>query len=128
MLAKSLGINELIVAVNKLEISEWDHGRFAEIETQMVQFLGEVGFESSKIIFIPISGLAGYNLTEKYEDERLAWYDGPCLIDVVDNLQPLVRQTQMPLRLSIADRYTLPHGSITGQIISGQLVGGLVRL
>ena len=62
LLVRSLGVQKLVVAVNKLDAVEWSEPRFNEISTQMRQFLSHVGYSIANVWFVPCSGLSGVNL------------------------------------------------------------------
>ena len=106
MLARSLGVTQLIVAMNKLERVEYSQDRFEEIKQQVMPYLLSKGFQEKDIYFVPISAIDDENLTRKATDERLmSWYgnDQPCLIDVLDNLRLPQRTYNRPLRVSVTD-------------------------
>lgn len=87
MLARSTGINNLIVAVNKLDTMDWSKERYEEVISSLKPFLQKhAGF--SKITFVPISGLNGDNLTKQPEigHPLSKWYDGPTLVDVLGKM------------------------------------------
>jgi elongation factor 1 alpha-like protein len=93
LLVRSLGVQKLVVAVNKLDMVcpiltrgltskvEWSETRFNEISTQLRQFLSQAGYPPSNIWFIPCSGLAGVNLTSRPNKNQLKWYQGPTLLE-----------------------------------------------
>lgn len=84
LLARSLGVTQLAVAVNKLDTVSWSKARFDEIVNKLKSFLKQAGFKDSDVTFVPCSGLTGQNLVGKpTENGLLAWYDGPCLLDVI---------------------------------------------
>ena len=90
ILARSLGVTQLIVAFNKLEKMDWSHERYQFIEHQIEAYLLGIGFKKSDLTFIPISGLTGENLIERSKNEELlSWYgkDSPCLLEVLDTLR-----------------------------------------
>lgn len=126
-LARSLGITQLIVAINKLDTVQWSQERYEEIKAQIHPFLLQIGFKQDKIIYLPLSGLSGENLTTKSSSPNLSWFKGPCLIDIIDTLEPSFRDIQKPLRLCIMDSYRLQHGSIQGNCVSGKLEGGVIK-
>lgn len=97
MLAKTLGVNQLIVAINKMDdpTCMWDQNRYNEIEKKLTPYLKTCGYNPSKdIFFVPISGQYGQNLkyhvsdhsNQKYFDQRASWYDldKPTLFDILD--------------------------------------------
>jgi len=84
LLVRSLGVNQICVAINKLDNENWSKERFDEIEAKLKVFLKQAGFKESDVSYIPCSGLAGVNLVKPAtEPELLKWYNGPTLIQVV---------------------------------------------
>ena len=127
LLAYTLGIRQVIVAVNKMDRIKWDEGRFKDIVKEATNFLKKTGFKPDNIQFVPYSGLAGENLTKP--SSHLTWYKGPTLIEAIDKITPPVRPSDKPLRLPLQDVYkiggvgTVPVGRIeTGILKTGQQV------
>lgn len=84
LLVRSLGVNQLAVAINKLDTVSWSKDRFDEIVQKLKAFLKQAGFKESDVTFVPCSGLTGQNLVKPpTENELLLWYNGPCLLDVI---------------------------------------------
>jgi len=126
LLAFTLGIQQIIVAVNKMDdkTTMYGEGRFNEIVTEVSGFLGKVGFLPKKITFVPISGWAGDNMIDR--SENMPWYKGPYLLEALDNIKPPKRPVDKPLRLPLQDVYkiggigTVPVGRVeTGYIKAG---------
>ncbi|KAJ1964472.1 hypothetical protein IWQ62_002920 [Dispira parvispora] len=117
LLVRSLGVQQLVVAVNKLDTVDWSQSRFIEIEEQVTTFLTQIGFKKETLTFIPCSGLRGINLTARptSKDDKLRaltqWYQGPCLSEAIDQFRAPPRALEAPLRLSITDFF---KGSLTG--------------
>ena len=66
LLVRSLGVSQLIIAVNKLDTIDWSKERFDEILAKLGKFLKtQVGFKDSDISYVPVSGLTGANLNER---------------------------------------------------------------
>lgn len=62
ILARAVGVNQLVVAVNQLDIVEWDEARYDFICADVLKFLERIGYKEDKITFVPVSGLLGLNL------------------------------------------------------------------
>merc|ERR1719494_1786424 len=69
LLAKTLGVEKLIVAINKMDdpTVEWDQKRYKEIESKLSPFLRKTGFKSSEVHFMPCSGFTGANLKDRLD-------------------------------------------------------------
>ena len=79
-----LGVSQLGVAVNKLDMVGWSRERFTEITTRLGLFLKQVGFKEQDIFYVPVSGLTGENLTAPPTETQLKeWYTGPSLVQAI---------------------------------------------
>lgn len=125
LLVRSLGINQLAVAVNKLDTTNWSSERFNEICTKLKSFLKQAGFKDSDVTYVPLSGLTGQNLIgPPTDDQLLKWYSGPPLIDVIDNFKPPERPISKPFRMSINDIF---KSTGSGFCIFGRIETGVLN-
>lgn len=123
LLAKTLGINQLIVAINKLELFDWKKERYDEIVETLEKFLiDELGFDKKNIKFIPVSGLTGDNLNKHISSNNAKWYKGPTLVELIDLLEPPQRAIDAPVRFIIND---IPKNQ-KNLIIYGKLETGII--
>jgi len=129
LLAFTLGVKQMIVAVNKMDDKSvnYDKARYEEIKGEVQPYLKKVGYNPAKVPFVPISGWMGDNMVEK--SANMPWYDGPTLLQALDNIIPPKRHVDKPLRLPIQDVYkisgigTVPVGRVeTGLIKPGMVV------
>eukprot|EP00916_Digyalum_oweni_P019744 GHVL01032947.1.p1 GENE.GHVL01032947.1~~GHVL01032947.1.p1 ORF type:complete len:575 (+),score=86.67 GHVL01032947.1:202-1926(+) len=81
-LVKSLGIQQLIVAVNKMDAVKWSKEVFQDIRTRILKYLKDCGI--ADVIVVPISGYQGLNLTEAYKE--CDWWKGDTLLEAIDEL------------------------------------------
>jgi len=124
LLAYTLGVKQVIVAVNKIDDNtvEYSKDRFNEIKTEVSNMLKKVGYNPDKIPFLPVSGWTGDNIMEK--SAKLDWYTGPTLYQALDSVQPPRRPTDKPLRLPIQDVYQI---SGIGTVPSGRVESGTIK-
>ena len=124
-----LGIRQLIVLINKMDdpTVNWSKERYEEVKQGVSDLLKRIGFDVSKIPFIPVSGWTGDNLVER--SERMSWYDGPTLLEALDALQEPPKPIDRPLRLPIQAVYsirgvgTVPVGRVeTGVLKPGDTI------
>ncbi|CAJ0893739.1 2930_t:CDS:10 [Entrophospora sp. SA101] len=128
LLARSLGVQQLVVAINKLDNVEWSKDRFDIIVSKLSQFLlSQVGFKKKGVFYIPCSGLTGDNLLKK-TDKLLDWYSGPTLIEQIDKFEPPVRLIEKPFRLSITDFFKGGSGSLSGITVAGRIETGSLQI
>ncbi len=125
ILAKTMGINQLIVAVNKMDATEppWSQKRYEQIKTVLGKFLKSLGYDISKIPFIPVSAWTGDNLIER--SPNMPWYDGPTLVEALDMLTPPPKPIDKPLRIPIQDVYAI---SGVGTVPVGRVETGVLKV
>jgi elongation factor 1-alpha len=129
LLAFTLGVKQMIVAVNKMDDKSvnYGQGRYEEIQTEVSNYLKKVGYNPKNVPFIPISGWNGDNMLEK--STNMPWYKGDTLLEALDKVNPPTRPTGLPLRLPLQDVYkiggigTVPVGRVeTGVLKPGMTI------
>ena len=80
MLVRSLGVQQVVVAVNKLDAVGWSSDRFEGICDQLRPFLLATGFAADKLAFVPVGAYTGENLLARSGTALEAWYSGPTLV------------------------------------------------
>jgi elongation factor 1-alpha len=126
-LSRTLGVSQIVVALNKMDDSGYSEARYNEVKEIVEKMLKLVGYNLSKISFIPVSGWKGDNLVKK--SENMPWYKGPTLSETLDLFEPPEKPLGKPLRIPIQDVYsitgvgTVPVGRVeTGVIKANQKV------
>jgi elongation factor 1-alpha len=123
-LAYTLGVKQLICAINKMD--DWtvaySEERFNEIKTEVSSVLKRLGYKPVKIPFVPISGWVGDNMIER--SENIPWYKGPTLLEALDSVHPPKRPVDKPLRVPIQDCYKI---SGIGTVPAGRVESGLMK-
>src|SRR3990172_4566902 len=106
-LARTLGVEQLIVAVNKMDSTkpEYNEPRYNEIKTEVSGLLKSVGYKVDRILFIPISAYKGDNVVKA--SPKLGWWKGPTLVASLNTLEVPRKPTDKPLRLPIQDVYSI---------------------
>lgn len=124
LLARTMGINQLIVAVNKMDATEppYSEKRYKEIVEVLSKFLKSIGYDVSKIPFIPVSAWTGENLIER--SPNMPWYKGPVLVEALDLLEVPSKPIEKPLRLPIQDVYSI---SGVGTVAVGRVETGVLK-
>ncbi|KIW04260.1 hypothetical protein, variant [Verruconis gallopava] len=126
LLVRSMGVQRLIVAVNKMDMCNWSEERFNEIKTKMTSFLTTANFSAKSLSFVPCSGLNGENITKPPELPEAAWYKGSTLVEELDNAEPARRALDKPLRMTISEIF---RSSINNPIsVSGKLDSGSLQV
>jgi elongation factor 1-alpha len=138
LLAFTLGVKQMIVAVNKMDTVKWDEKRFNEIVEEVSSFIKKVGYNPKAVPFVPISGWHGDNMLEA--SDNMPWYkgwsveraegnaSGKTLVDALDSVVPPKRPTDKPLRLPLQDVYKIGGiGTVpVGRVETGVLKPGMV--
>ncbi|KIV91833.1 translation elongation factor Tu [Exophiala mesophila] len=126
LLVRSIGVQRILVAVNKMDVADWSEERFTEIRQQVAAFLGVAGFQPKNVSFIPCSGLEGGNILRRTSDPRASWYQGPTLVEDLDKSEPTTFALDKPLRMTISDVF---RGGVQNPLsVSGRLEAGTVQI
>ena len=132
LLAQTMGVKQMIVAVNKMDDTSVNYGekRYKEIVDELTIYLKKVGYNPAKIPFIPISGWNGDNMISKEGEkgDMMPWYKGKTLLQALDDLNPPKRPVDKPLRLPLQDVYKIGGvGTVpVGRVETGRLKAGMV--
>jgi bifunctional enzyme CysN/CysC len=116
-----LGVGRVLVLVNKMDLVNYSSDVFAQIEAEYRAFLKQLRIEP--IRFIPISARDGVNLIAA-QRKHLSWYDGPALIDALDQLEARKSASDGPLRFAVQDIYRFDER----RIIAGRVESGSLRV
>jgi len=124
-LLKTLGVNQLIVLINKMDATQppYSKERFEQVKKQVQDLLRLVGYKVDTLPIIPVSGWNGDNLTEK--SDKMSWYNGPTLLEALDNLQVPPKPVDKPLRIPIQDVYSITG---VGTVPVGRVVTGVLKV
>ena len=122
-LMKVMGVNQLVVAINKMDAANYDEKRFNEVVEETKKLLKSIGYDVEKIPFVPVSGLKGDNVVKK--SENMPWYKGPTLIDAMDaTFTPPEQPIDKPLRIPIQDVYSITG---VGTVPVGRVETGILK-
>lgn len=126
-LAKVLGVDELIVAINKMDTIDYSEETFNEVKEDVEEVLKGIGFDPSEIPFIPTSAYHGDNVKEPQGNTD--WYSETSIYKALDDLEAPTKPVDKPLRVPIQDVYsitgvgTVPVGRVeTGKIKKGDSI------
>lgn len=122
-LAKTLGVNQLIIAVNKMDAVKYDQKKFDEVKKGVSDLLKSVGYKPEETPFVPIASLIGDNVVKK--SENMAWYDGKTLLETMNELKEPEKPTELPLRLPIQDVYNITG---IGVVPVGRVETGVMKI
>eukprot|EP00064_Thunnus_orientalis_P018707 superscaffoldBa00004398_g18813 len=144
LLAYTLGVKQIIVCVNKMDVTEppYSQKRFDEVVRGVSGFLKKIGYDPTSVPFVPVSGWTGENMITA--TQKMPWFQGwkarrregnasgRTLLEVLDSIHPPVRTINKPLRLPLQDVYkiggvgTVPVGKIETGVLKPD--GATVKL
>ena len=122
-LARVLGIKQIIVGLNKIDAINYDRAKFDDVKNKVSELLKTVGYDVTKVLFVPYSALEGANVSTK--SDKLSWYTGPTLLAALDTLTMPDKPLDKPLRLPIQDAYSI---SGFGTVPVGRVETGVMKI
>jgi sulfate adenylyltransferase large subunit len=115
-LLKLLGIPQIIVAINKMDLVNYNENKFEEVKKDVINYLNKIGIEPSYII--PISAYKGDNVANKSKNTK--WYKGLTVLEALDSLEIIFRDYNF--RLPVQDVYEIKGEKIyVGNILAGSV-------
>ncbi len=125
ILARTMGIDQIIVAVTKMDLTDppYDEKRFKEVTDVVVKFMKSFGFDMSKVKFVPVVSPTGENITHR--SENMKWYNGPTLEEALNMLVVPPKPVDKPLRIPIQEVYTIPG---VGTVPVGRVESGVLKV
>ncbi len=122
-LCKTLGVVQVIVACNKMDLNKYDQKKFEQIKTDALNLLKSVGYKVETIQVLPIASYPGDNVVKK--SANMPWYTGPTLLEALDKLLPPEKPTNLPLRLPLQDVYNIKG---IGVVPVGRVETGVMKV
>ncbi|HEX3276128.1 MAG TPA: GTP-binding protein [Gemmatimonadales bacterium] len=119
-----LGIRQLAVVVNKMDLVDWDEGVFERITREYGAFLDQVGIRPAA--FIPVSGRGGDNIADR--SPNLPWYVGPTVLDALDNFASEPAPVHQPFRMPVQDVYKFTKQGDDRRIVTGTIDAGSLKV
>ena len=117
-----LGIRQISVLVNKMDLLDWDQAKYEAIVTEYTDFLARLGVHPAS--FIPISARDGDNIVAR---AAAPWYTGPTVLDQVEAFQRLEDDLERPFRMPLQDVYKFTEALDDRRIFVGTIETGRVR-
>jgi len=121
-LARTLGVKQLIVAINKMDAVSYQEAKFDESKKRITALLKSVGYKPEEVPFLAISAYKGDNITKK--SANMPWYTGLTVMEALNKLQIPPKLTDKPLRIPIQDVYTITGA---GTVPVGRVETGILK-
>jgi len=121
-LARTLGINQLIIGINKMDLVDYSEEKFNELKEEVSDLIKTVAYKPKDINFIPLSAFEGDNITKP--SENTPWYKGPSLVKALDEFTAPEKPTDLPLRVPVQDVYSITG---VGTVPVGRIETGIMK-
>ena len=121
-IASLLGIKHIVVAVNKMDLKDFDQGVFEQIKADYLAFAEKIGLRPTTLEFVPMSALKGDNVVNK--SERSPWYTGQSLMEILESVEVAGDRNFDDLRFPV-QYVNRPNLNFRG--FAGTLASGIVR-
>jgi elongation factor 1-alpha len=124
-LSKIFGVGQLVVAVNKMDISgvDWSESRYNEVIEDVKKHATQAGWKADTIRFIPIASLPGENIIKN--SDKMSWWTGDSLLSAINKFEVPQKPTDLPLRLPIQDVYNITG---IGVVPVGRIETGIMKV
>jgi sulfate adenylyltransferase large subunit len=119
-IASLLGIPHFVIAVNKMDLVDYDQDVFRQIRAEFEPFLHRVGAKDP--YFLPLSALKGDNVVTA--SKTMPWFGGPCLLEHLETVETAAHSAELPFRMAV-QRVLRPDQNFRGY--AGQIASGTVR-
>ena len=123
-LLKTLGVNQLIVGINKMDEVGWEQKKYEDMKKQVMDLLKPTGYKVDTIPFIPFASYPSSENISKKVSQHMTWYKGPTLLEAFDNLKAPEKPTTKPLRVPIQDVYSITG---VGTVPVGRIETGVLK-
>jgi elongation factor 1-alpha len=122
-LAYSMGVKQLLVVVNQMDLVEYLEETYRIIQNQVSAYVCMVGYDPMEVHFVPTNAWGGDNLVEPSSEPKLSWYDGPTILQVLDKCIAPIRHRDTSFRMPIQDVYKIGGVGtvVVGRIETGQI-------
>ncbi|HTL01543.1 MAG TPA: GTP-binding protein [Vicinamibacterales bacterium] len=119
-LLRLIGVRQVVVVVNKMDLVGYSQATFDKVSTDYRKFLAGIGVEARRIL--PVSAREGDNIAAR--GENLKWFDGPTVVQALDEIPDAAEITNQPLRFPIQDVYRFDHR----RILAGRIEAGTLKV
>jgi peptide chain release factor subunit 3 len=128
MLAKTQGVNKLIVAINKMDdpTVNWSEARYKECTSKLSQFLKGTGYNlKTDVVFMPIAAQQLQGIKDRVPKDLCPWYQGESLLEYLDNMKALERKINAPFMMAVNGKYKDMGTMVEGKIEAGAVTKGM---
>ncbi|CAL9727749.1 elongation factor 1 alpha-like protein [Monosporozyma unispora] len=133
LLARSMDISTIVVAMNKMDTVDWSAIRFYQIQDELMEWFKKIGYKEDQIKWVPLSGFSGEGVYKIPYPEEQNWYDGPSLVETLEtvatkvNVESRKEVLDKPFIFSILEVTTTKkhdESILAGKVESGSIQPG----
>ncbi|MEG8946160.1 sulfate adenylyltransferase subunit 1 [Rosettibacter firmus] len=119
-----LGINQIIVAVNKMDLVDFSESRFNQIKNDYSKYLNEINI--NPVEYVPISAFHGLNLIE--HSNKMSWYKGKTILELIDSFEKEKEDEENDFRMFVQGVYKFTENGDNRRIIAGTINSGTINV
>ncbi len=123
-LLSMIGIKNIVVVINKIDIINYDEGRFKFLKEEYNNFLSKLNILPYS--YIPVCARDGDNIV--FKSEKMKWYNGQTLLEVIDSFEKEIVDEKKPFRMPVQDIYKFTAHDDDRRIIAGTVESGVARI
>lgn len=118
-----LGIRQIAVVINKMDLVDYSEEVYEKVKEEYLAFLKQINIEPAFVL--PVSAFQGENIVKP--SERMPWYDGMCILQVLDGFHCEEEQDRQPFRMPVQDVYKFTRNGDDRRIVAGTIETGTIR-
>ena len=123
-LAYTLGVNQFVVAINKMDLVNYEKQPYELLRDELISLLEGIGYkDAERFSYIPISAFHGENVTKR--SDKMSWYSGPTVLEALEKLKEPEKPVDKPLRIPIQDVYSITG---VGTVPIGRVETGVLKV
>lgn len=118
-----LGITQIAVVINKMDLVDYDQAVYEKVKEEYLEFLKQINITPKFVL--PVSSFMGENIVAK--SDKMPWYDGMCILDVLDHFECEKAHENQPFRMPVQDVYKFTRNGDDRRIVAGTIETGTIR-
>jgi elongation factor 1-alpha len=123
-LAFTLGVDQIVVAINKMDLVNFDRNAYEKIKQDLISLLGGIGYKGAdKLLYVPVAAFHGDNVTKP--SPKMPWYDGPTIAGALEIFKEPEKPLDKPLRVPVQDVFSITG---VGTVPIGRVETGVIKV
>ncbi|MCD6411575.1 MAG: translation elongation factor EF-1 subunit alpha, partial [Thermoplasmata archaeon] len=127
-LARTLGVDQIVVAINKMDEVNYDKAKYEKVKEEVDKLLKSIGYKDEQLQYVPVSAFRGDNVVK--DRGKLTWWDGPTVLEALNNFKVPEKPIDKPLRWPVQDVYSITGvGTVpVGRVVTGVMKPGMTLI